>query len=274
MSNNYDFKGKYAIVTGASTGIGNAIALELAKAGCNLALGALPAEKKMLDDFVLTLEKDYRIKARAFAVDLAEEDGPKTFYEEARKCMPHLDILVNNAGIDMHGYFHQIPFGIQDKLLRINVRAYMALMHLSLPEMIERKQGRIMNTVSMGAFQPDPFLATYGASKAFLQSFSEAVDHELQGTGVSVHTFNPNNVATPLYDKLPQDWGLAKTNPPISPAFAARKAVNGLKRGTKVIVPTLKDWFTAFVVPRLLPRSVIVNIAYSLLKTKQLDEVR
>ncbi len=262
----YDLRGKYALVTGASTGIGNAIARDLAKEGVNMVLCALPAETQILDGFSASLENTYGIKTWSFPIDLAQHDGPQELYQKAKGCLPHLDILVNCAGIDIHGYYHEIPFDKQDKLLLVNVRAYMVLMHCTIPDMAKRKQGRILNVVSAAAFQPCPFLATYGASKAFLQSLSEAVDAELRGTGVTVSTLNPNNVATPLYYKLPQNMLLTKTNPPVPPEFIAGKAVKTIKSGKRVCLPTFQDRFTAFVLPRIVPRSAVNYIAYKLLK--------
>jgi short-subunit dehydrogenase len=142
-------------------------------------------------------------------------------------------------------------------------------MHLALPEMIKRKQGRVLNVVSMAAFQPCPFLATYGASKAFLQSFSEAVNSELKGTGVIVSTINPNNVDTPLCAKLPQNILLMKTNPPMRPEVVADKAVDTFKRGKKICVPTAQDWITTFVLPRFSPRSLVNFVSYTLIKPRK-----
>jgi len=265
MSIKFDLKGKYALVTGASMGIGQAIATDLAKEGVNLALCALPSEKKLLQDNAAKFEKDYRIKTWSFGIDLSADDGPKALYEEVKKYLPHLDILVNCAGIDIHGYFHKIPFNIHEKLLKVNVRAYMALTHLALPEMIKRKQGRILNVVSMAAFLPMPFLQTYGACKAFLQSFSEAVDNELRDTGVIVSTLNPNNVDTHLLAELPQDIELMTANPPVSPAFVAQHAVNTIKSGEKVCILTEED---RNILEQNIPRELMRDAIYALLKPR------
>ena len=265
MTVRFDLKGKYALVTGASMGIGQAIATELAKEGVNLALCALPSEKKLQEDNATELEKNYGIKTWSFGKDLSVDDGPIALYGEVKKCLPHLDILVNCAGIDIHGYFHKIPFNLHDKILRVNVRAYVALTHLALPEMIKRKQGRILNVVSMAAFVPMPFMQTYGACKAFLQSFSEAVDNELRDTGVIVSTLNPNNVDTHLLAELPHDIELMTANPPISPAFVAQHAVNTIKSGDKVCILTEED---RNMLEQNIPRELMRDLTYELLKPR------
>jgi len=273
MRKYYELKGKYALVTGASMGIGNAIALDLAKEGVNLALCALPSEKEILNDFSASLEKNYGIKAWSFAIDLAEPDGPQSLYAETKKCLPHLDILVNCAGTDFYGYFHEMSWDLHDMLLRLNSRAYMALMYLALPEMIERKQGRVLNIVSMAAFQPTPFMAPYGASKVFVQSLSEAVNSELRGTGVIVSTLNPWNVDTALYARMPRDMLLVKSDPLVSTAFIAGKAVDTIKSGRRVCIPTRRARISTVLI-RVAPRSLLNHITYMLIRSKSTKRMR
>ncbi|MCX5852631.1 MAG: SDR family NAD(P)-dependent oxidoreductase [Deltaproteobacteria bacterium] len=262
----YTLKNRYALITGASSGIGREIARCLAEEGAHCVLNALPSEAGTLDTWARELEARYRVTTWALPVDLATDDGPRELYDAVKRCVPHLDVLVNNAGILTYGMFHEIPRDMHERLLRINVRAYMMLMHYALSDMVPRRQGRILNISSMAAFQATSFQAPYGASKAFVQSLSEAVNLELRDKDIRICTLNPNLTDTPMINAYPRKIWLFTMSRLFSPAEIARKGVAALKRGRNVSIPGWDNWLLAHVAPRLLPRGWMNRVAYLLLK--------
>ncbi len=258
----FDLKDTYALVTGASSGIGKEISRCLAEEGAHMVLGSLPAEKDLLEQWAAELKERYRVETWTVPVDLAEDSGPEELYKSARKLVPHLDVLVNNAGILSYGIFQDVPLDTHDRLLRINTRAYMLLMHLVLPEMIARGKGRILNVSSLAAFQATSYQASYGASKAFVQSLSEAVNLEIQGTGVFISTLNPNLTDTPMITAYPKESKVTKLCKTRGPALTARKGVDALKKGKPISIPGPENWLVAHVFPRFFPRAWINGMSY------------
>ena len=264
--NPYTLKNRYALVTGASSGIGREIARCLAQEGAHCVLNALPSETAVLDSWARELEARYHVKTWAVPVDLAADDGPQELYDNARKWIPHLDILVNNAGILTYGSFHSIPYAQHERLLRVNVRAYMMLMHRALADMIPRGQGRILNISSMAAFQATSYQAPYGASKAFVQSLSEAVNLELREKDIRICTLNPNLTDTPMINAYPRQLWLFTMSRLNSPAAIAKRGVAALKNGKSITIPGWDNWLLAHVAPRLFPRGWVNHVPYLLLK--------
>lgn len=179
----YDLGGRYALVTGTSSGMGKEPARLLAMEGTNLVMAALPGDAEELEAWARELSERHGVETHAAAVDLASPEGPTELVERALKSEPHLDILVNCAGIYAYGDFHEVPLQHQLLLIDVNVKALTALTHLVLPGMIARKQGRILNFSSTAAFQPTANEAVNAAGKAYVQSFSEAVRQEVRKYG-------------------------------------------------------------------------------------------
>ncbi|MGD0275038.1 MAG: SDR family NAD(P)-dependent oxidoreductase [Syntrophales bacterium] len=262
----YSLKDKYALVTGASSGIGKEIARCLAEEGTHCVLSALPSEASALESVASELKFRKKINTWALAIDLATDNGPRELYEKMKQCIPRLDILINNAGILTYGVFHEIPLIQHEKLLRVNVRAYMLLMHYALGDMMRQGQGRILNVSSMAAFQSTSYHSPYGASKAFVQSLSEGVNLELKGKNINIITLNPGLTDTPLLSAYPRKIWFLKICKLYTPAQVAKAGVSTLKDGKDICIPGWDNWFLAHIVPRLLPRSWVNRIAYLMLK--------
>jgi hypothetical protein len=264
----YSLRGRNAVVTGASSGIGLEIARHLAGNGVHLVLGAHPAERDALERIAVELQQTHGIRAWTFVCDLGAADGPQSLFEEACRRFSWIDILVNNAGIMAYGRFDEIPLERMDALLQINARAYLVLMRLFLPEMIRRGEGRILNVSSVAAFQPTPMHAAYGAAKALVQSLSEAVAEEVRNTGVVVSTLNPPYTATPMIcggafpTRLPwiRLWGLC------DPASIAHEAIRILETGKRFHIPGFFPRLVHTLLPRLLPRRLSCLIGYRMLR--------
>lgn len=188
-----------ALITGASAGIGAALAREFASHGHDLVLVARSADK--LQALADELAGEHGIQATALAADLGVPNAAEYLQHDVAKRGLAVDILVNNAGLLHEGPFWQAGLAAHQQLLQLNIGVLTALSHLFLPGMIERRRGRILNLASTSAFQPIPQLATYAASKAYVLSFSEALNIELKGTGVKVTALCPGFTETDMIAK-------------------------------------------------------------------------
>lgn len=259
----YDLRGRNVLITGASSGIGRELSRCFAGEGSNLALGCHPSEKDVLERWTADLAEKCGVKVSGFPIDLAEASGPESLYNSVKRTVGRIDVLVNNAGILHYSHFSEISITDHEALIRLNVTAYLKLMRLFLPDMVKAGEGRILNVVSTAAFQPTPYHATYGASKAFVQSLSEAVNGELRGTGVKVLTFNPSYTRTPLLNRggfPPRVWwyrisGLS------DPGDMARQAVKAFKKEKTLYIPGIRNWLVHSVLIRVTPRSLLNTLS-------------
>jgi short-subunit dehydrogenase len=186
--------GSWALVTGASSGIGAALARGLAHRGAHLVLTA--RSKDRLTDLAVDLRRVNGIQAHVIAVDLARPDGPSQLLARTLELGRSIDHLVNNAGFGSSGRLAELDAAREDDMVHLNVGAVVTLTRALLPSMIARGSGGVLNVASTAAFQPVPFMATYAASKAFVLSFTQALTAELSGTGVHAMALCPGPVPT------------------------------------------------------------------------------
>lgn len=189
-------RGGSALVTGASTGIGEGFAWALAGRGVDLLLTALPQETERLAALANELTDHHGVRCFTVAVDLAERDGPARLRAAAERCAFEPDLLVNNAGVRSAGAFATAPLDSWLQIIHVNVEAVARLSRLFLPPMVERGSGALLNVASTAAFQPQPYFAVYAASKAFVLSLGQALWAECRGSGVRVLTACVGPVAT------------------------------------------------------------------------------
>jgi len=190
--------GRTALVTGASGGIGRALAELLAADGYDLVLVARQEEK--LRDLADELAARHGTRSLVLALDLSRPDAPQAIADRVSAEGLDIDVLVNNAGFGGLGRFADRPLATDLAMIQVNVACLTALARLFLPGMLARQRGRILNVSSTAAFQPGPFMAVYYATKAYVQSFSEAVAAEVEGRGVTVTAFAPGPVRTGFQD--------------------------------------------------------------------------
>lgn len=250
---------KNVFITGGSSGIGRELARCFAAEGANLIMAALDEEKDALKAWGEELRRTYAVDVRTITGDLARPEGPETIYRQVKAYTPHVDVLVNNAGTMAFGLFHEIPAADQERLVAVNLRAYMLLMHWFIPEMVDRRAGYVFNVSSVSAFVPTPRHAVYGATKAFVQNLSEALQQELKDTGVSVFTLNPGYTDTPLLKgkNFPEKLRFYRFGGKSDPATIAEKGVRAFVRGKRVYIPEFRLWFVFFVMNRFLPKRLI-----------------
>src|ERR1039458_6216366 len=182
------------LITGASSGIGLELAKCFAADQSNLILVA--RSTAAMEKLATELRERFQIEVHVLPADLSRPESPKKILDELKGSGLAVDVLVNNAGFGLHGGFAELPLLRQLEIIQVNVAALVALTGLFLPGMKQRQRGGILNVGSVAGFLPGPNMAVYYASKAFVQSFSEALFEELHGTGVSVTNLCPGPTET------------------------------------------------------------------------------
>ena len=202
----------FALVTGASGGMGLEFARLLAKDNYNLLLIARSENK--LKSIASELEIQYAIKVLIQAKDLSHPSAADEIFEFTRQNNLIVDVLINNAGFGNFGFFTETAIQKEIEMIDLNIKALTMMTKLFVKEMVARGKGKILNIASTAAFQPGPLMAVYYASKAYVLSFSEALSNELQGTGVTVTTLCPGPTQTGFEKAASlQESGLFKTMP-------------------------------------------------------------
>jgi short-subunit dehydrogenase len=243
-----------ALVTGASSGIGAAIARELARRGHALTLVARDADG--LRNVAAEITREHGVRVEWIPADLTNASERDRIPAEIAAHGQVVDVLINNAGIGTVGRFHELPIAREVDMVRINVEAVVALCGAFVPGMVERRSGRILNVASVSAFMPVPQQATYCASKAFVVTFTEALILDLHGTGVTATALCPGPVKT-------QFGGLIKGLPDalfLDPGRVAREAIDGLEQGRRTVIPGAITTLNS-ALGRLVPRAVFIPLA-------------
>lgn len=259
------FKGKTALVTGASSGIGAAIAHQLAAAGVHLVLVA--RSRLALDKLAAQLGSRHGVRCTVLTADLGLPGCGALLQSQVAERGIAIDILINNAGFGTYGAFETILAETEQEEIAVNVAAVVDLSHAFLPGMLQRGQGAVLNVASTAAFQPGPYMAVYCASKAFVLSFSEALWAEYRQRGIHVAALCPGAVATGFIDRLGdpdvrETAVFAKTLRPEQVALGAMAALRS-RRPTHIV--GIKNWLMAQT-PRISPRSWVATIGASMLR--------
>jgi short-subunit dehydrogenase len=191
------------LVTGASSGIGAAFARACAARGDDLVLVA--RDERRLEELAGSLEKEHSIEVEVLAADLTTPTGTGVVEARLESDDPPVDLLVNNAGFGTVGKFAELPREREAQEIQLNVMALMRLCHAALPGMVGRERGGVINVSSVAGYQPTPLNATYGATKAFVTSFSHALHEELRGSGVNVMVLSPGFTRTEFQERAGLD---------------------------------------------------------------------
>jgi len=227
--------GKTALITGASSGLGLELARLFARDGHDLVVVA--RRREHLEALATRLAAEHGVAARVIAEDLADPIAPRRIFEELKERRIDVEFLFNNAGFGAHGPFVESDLGRQLEMVQVNATSLMHLTHLFLPAMVARRSGRILNVGSTAGFQPGPNMAIYYATKAFVNSFTEALVYELRGTGVSATVSCPGATATD-FGKVA---GTAESRlfhlGTTSPEFVAAHAYRAMMSGKAMSLP-------------------------------------
>jgi short-subunit dehydrogenase len=249
-----------ALVTGASMGIGETFAAALAARGYDLALAARSADA--LDGIAERLRTAHGSAIEVVPVDLSDVANVEPLVARTEARFGRIDLLVNNAGFGAHGRFATLAAARQLEMIRLNVESLVALTHRVLPGMIARRSGGIINVASTAAFQPVPYMAVYGATKAFVLSFSEALHEEYRSQGVTVLALCPGQTATNFFKVSGEDGrvGTARTSHEV-----VETGLRALAQRRSYAIDGTQNRVLAFS-PRLFPRELIARISAQLLK--------
>jgi uncharacterized protein len=188
-----------AVVTGASSGIGEAFARRLAATGHDLVVVARSRER--LEVLAAVLKTEHGADAEVLCADLETDAGVALVEQRLGRADRPVQLLVNNAGFGTGGTFHELPISGEEAEIRLNVLALVRLTHAALVPMVERGEGGVINVSSVGAYQPTPQSATYAATKAFVSSFTNAIHEELKGTGVKAMVLAPGFTHTNFHER-------------------------------------------------------------------------
>jgi hypothetical protein len=252
----YEITMPTALVTGASSGIGQAFAQELAARQYDLLLVARSVEK--LQQLAQALHQQYAIQVDVFGQDLARSDGPQAVIKFAEQRRMTVDLLVNNAGFGDYGDFAGRSPVRQMEMIQLNVATPVALTHHFLGQMQRRQSGSIITVTSIAGFQPMPYLSVYAASKAFLLHFSEALWAENQHTGVRILALCPG----PTESRFAEEANLPNISAfgqgALTPALiVVRAALEGLETHQSTVVTGSLSNHIIVNLNRFFPRSVI-----------------
>jgi short-subunit dehydrogenase len=234
--------GEYALITGASLGIGREIAKELSRRGYNTLLVALDTpDLKETENFI---RDNYNTKVDSFSVDLSQASAAQKVYDWCEENNYIVSILINNAGFGEGGYFEKIPLERYCKMVDLNNKSYVSLIYLFLPSMKERGNCYIMNTSSMEATLPLPYKAVYTGTKNFIYAFSLALNEEVRRFGVKVTILCPGPVLTNEggLQRLKAQGAKAKLLL-MMPDQVARIAVKNMLRGLLISNPGKMNWW-------------------------------
>lgn len=243
-----------ALVTGASSGIGVALAYELARRGHALILVARREDR--LRDMAAQISGEHGVRVEWIAADLTDAADRDRIVAEVASRGLVVDMLINDAGMGTSGRFFEIPIEREIQMIRLNVEAMVALCGAFVPGMVERGSGGVLNVASVSGFMPVPQQATYSASKAFVLTFTEALTIDLHGTGVTATALCPGPVKTEfegIIEGLPSALF-------VDPARVAREAIDALEHGRRSVVPGALNKVNA-VSGRYTPRGVFLPLA-------------
>ena len=254
---------KSALITGASRGIGQALATELARRGYNVLLTARSLDA--LEAVAADLRTQFGVTAHVLAADLAAPDGAARVAEWAMTTAPDLAVLVNNAGYGLWGRFEDLGLAEQQQMLRLNMQVPVELTHHLLPALRHQPQGYVLNVASTAAYQAVPTLTLYAASKAFLLSFSRGLRYELRDSPVSVTCLSPGATATDFADRAGMSEALQATAAKVSmtPAQVAQIAIKALFAGQAEVVPGALNKISA-ALTSFVPKALTEKIAAGL----------
>lgn len=246
----------YALITGASKGIGKALAYELAGRNYDILITARSAP--LLEELSKELAEKFKIKVAFITLDLATQEAPANLYQWCMDNGYPVEILINNAGIGISGAFEKIEPVQNEHLLQLNVITPTLLCRLFIPLLKQNKRSYILNVVSTSAYQSVPGLSVYSASKAYLLSLTRALHHELKGSFISVTAVSPGPTDTDwIHTANVQGKALAmasKVN--MQPAEVAKIAVDAMFAHKIEVIPGIMNKAGAFFA-WLLPKALV-----------------
>jgi len=256
----------FALITGASGGIGLSIAHELAKRKIDLLLVARSAEK--LSVAKKEIEEKYKVRTEFLCLDLSLTGSASKVTNWVSENSFTVSILINNAGYGIWGSVEKTPWAQLNNMMQLNMITLAELCHSLLPELKKKSKSYILNVASTAGYQAVPTLATYAASKSFVVLFTRGLRKELLGSNISVTCLSPGATSTSFIDRA--GMGVLKDRAEkfsMTADQVAKIAIDGMFNEKAEVIPGFMNWLSVQLT-YLLPKSLIENIAAGLYKTK------
>ncbi len=247
------------LITGGSVGIGAALADVFAEHRHHLIL--VSRNRDTLEARATELRKKYQVQVTCIAEDLADPAGPRRLYDAVTAAGLEVHNLVNNAGVGLYGKFMNTELSAELKMIQLNVTSPVELTKRFLPAMVARRSGRILNVASTAAFVPGPWMSIYYATKAFLLSFSEAIEHELGPNGISVTALCPGPTESEFKVRAGSQRSRLFETFVMDAPRVARVGYDGMMQGKAVAIPGLRNKMIP-VAARLAPRPLIAKLSH------------
>ena len=272
----YSYKGKLALVTGASTGIGYAIAKELARRGANLILSATGRSEDKLHELSSEI-KDLGSECHIFLEDLSRLNSGRSLYDQIKLQNLHVDLLINNAGYGRWGTFHEVEMEDYADMIQLNITTLSELSHLFIPDMISEGEGGVINVGSVASLTPVPYSSVYAATKAYVLSLSEGLRYEYRNSNIRIMALLPGatvsnfgQVATAKSDKLRERLNKRTKRSAAGTVFqtsheVAVECLDGFTKDKQFIIPGRGNRRTALIT-KFMPRTKVLNTVGSLFK--------
>jgi uncharacterized protein len=252
------WSGKWALVTGASAGIGKALAEELARGGTHLVLTARRADR--LEQLARQLSTAHKIQTRTFIADLTQPDAPEKIFQFTQEQQLEIELLINNAGFGAYGEFHTVAMKRFLDMVQVNCSAVVHLTHLYLPLMVARRRGHILIVASTAAFQAVPYISTYAATKAFDLLFAEGLAEEVRPYGVRVCALCPGSTESEFGEVAGQTGVAASKRHRETAEKVARTGLRALENGSRYIISGVPNYL-GVVGQRLVSRGLVTRVA-------------
>ena len=251
--------GQWALVTGASSGLGVDFAKQLAAKGANLVLTARRVER--LEAVRDEIQQAHDVQIEVIPCDLAAEGAPQELYDAIQAKGLTIDILINNAGLGLYGAFTEIEWEREKAMLDLDIITLTHMTKLFVKDMVAQGSGHILQVASIGAYQPSPLYASYSAAKSYVLNFSQAINYELRNTGVSVTVISPGVTKTEFLEVSGQEPTLYQRMVMMSSEDVTRQGINAMLKGKAQVVPGFLNALTAWST-RIMPRRLAAAVAY------------
>lgn len=259
---NETFK-NYTLITGSSAGTGKQIAIECAKRGFNLFLISLPDSG--LESFSDELRKNYPVDVHHLSIDLTKRKSPQKVFEYTQQHQLTINILVNNAGLGFNGKLEESKADLIDTMILLNVRASTLLTFLFIPGMKKLKKAYILNISSFAAFSPLPYKSVYAATKTYLLFFTQALNAELKGTGISVTSVHPNGISSERAMENIKKSSFIARSAVLTPAKVAKISLDNMFSENVFVIPGVVNKIYYYIGCSL-PHGVILKLIGNIFK--------
>jgi uncharacterized protein len=253
----------YTLITGASAGIGEQLAILCAQKGFNLFLVSLP--ETGLEKLATEISQKYPVDIQILNIDLTAYDAPAKVFEFTREKNITVNILINNAGVGFDGKFDMLTPALIDHMILLNVRATTQLTFYFLPEMKKLDKAYILNISSFGSFVPLPYKCVYAATKTYILYFTRGLNSELKGTMVQATSVHPSGVSSERALEDIRQLSFLKKITALSPSQVAQISLNSMFAGKTFVIPGLPTKFY-YLFGSCLPHGIVIRLVSTIFR--------